>query len=63
LGIKELLTRVKEGIKNWPENLRNAILDYQEGYSARIWGFVMVFFVTASLVLIFYVPRFQILRR
>ncbi len=77
MDIKEFLSRCKKGIKNWPENLRNAILNYQEGYRKGVekfgvwwkvfhwsmWGFVLVFFVTAALVLIFYVPRLQMLRR
>ena len=73
MDVKELLTRFKKGVKNWPENLRNAILAYQESYRVGVekfgvwwkvfhwsmWGFVLVFFATAALILIFYVPRLQ----
>ena len=75
MDIKELLTRFKKGVKNWPENLRNAILAYQDSYRVGVekfgvwwkvfhwsmWGYVLVFFTTAALILIFYVPRLQML--
>lgn len=75
MDIKEFLSRCKKGIKNWPENLRNAILAYQESvrvgvekygiwwkiFQWSMWGFVLIFFVTAALILIFYVPRLELL--
>ncbi len=75
MDIKEFIKRLKNGVKNWPENLRNFILDYQVSYRNGVekfgvwwkvfhlsmWGFVLVFFVTAAMILIFYVPRMEML--
>ena len=75
MDFKEFISRLKKGIKNMPENLRNAILAYQESYRKGVekfgvwwkvfhfsmWGFVLIFFITAALILIFYVPKMEML--
>lgn len=75
MGDKDFSTRFKEKIDNLAEKLRNSILAYQDSYHKGVekfgvwwkvfhfsmWGFVLIFFVTAALVLIFYVPRMEML--
>ncbi len=72
---KNLLSRIREGIKKLPDNLRKAILSYQKSYRVGVekfgvwwkvfhismWAFVLVFFATAAFILIFYVPRLEML--
>ena len=75
MDIKAALSRIKEGIKNIPDNLRQAILDYQESYHKGVekfgiwwtvfhlsmWGFVAIFLMTAILVLVVYLPKVETL--
>ena len=73
MNIKAALNRIKEGIRSLPENLRNAILNYQESnrkgvekfgvwwtvFQLSMWGFVAIFLVTAAIILIFYLPKVE----
>jgi hypothetical protein len=73
LDIKAALSRIKNGIKNIPDNLRQVILDYQESYQKGVekfgvwwtvfqlsmWGFVAIFLITAILILVVYLPKVE----
>ncbi len=75
MGDKDFGSRFKKRVNDLRENLRNSILAYQDSYHKGVekfgvwwkifhysmWGFVVIFFVTAALILIFYVPRMEML--
>ncbi len=74
-SITKFISRFKEKISNTSKNLRNAILNYRESYrngvakfgvwwkifQLSMWSLVLIFFITAALILIFYIPKLEML--
>lgn len=75
MGDKDFRTKFIKKVNDLRENLRDSILAYQDSYKKGVekfgvwwkvfhysmWGFVLIFFITAALILIFYVPKMEML--
>ncbi|MBD3205896.1 hypothetical protein GF319_06085 [Candidatus Bathyarchaeota archaeon] len=76
MSILGKVKRFARKLKKIPSNLRKSILRYQQSYRRGIekfgiwwkifhwsmWGFVLVFLITATIIFVYYLPLMQSLR-
>jgi len=75
MDIRAALESLPEKIRQIPDSLRQAIIDYQESYHKGVekfggwwtvfhlsmWSFVAIFVIAAILILVVYLPRVEML--
>ena len=75
MDIKAALSKLPEKIRNFSSSIKQAIVDYQESYHKGLekfgiwwavfhlsmWAFVAIFFVTAIMILVVYLPKVEML--
>ena len=74
-SLPEKIRQIPKHIKNLPEALREAITGYRKSYAKgvemygvwwkvfqiSIWGFVLIFIVTAVIIFVVYVPKIEMI--
>ena len=75
MDIRAALESLPERIRNIPDSLRQAIIDYRESYHKGVekfggwwtvfhlsmWSFVAIFVLAAIFILVFYLPKIEML--
>ncbi len=75
MDIKETLRQLPERIRKIPGSMRQFIIEYQESYHKGVekfgvwwtvfhlsmWSFVAIFIMAAILILVFYLPKLEML--
>ncbi len=75
MDIKEALKKLPERIKKIPSSMRQTIIEYQESYHKGVvkfgvwwtvfhlsmWSFIAIFIMAAILILVFYLPKLEML--
>jgi len=76
MDIRKTLADIPEKIKKIPGAIRDAINGYRESYrkgvekfgiwwtvfQLSIWGFIMIFIVTAIVILVVYLPKIEMIK-
>ena len=75
MGIREKLKKIPEKIRRLPQSIREAIDGYRKSYrngvekfgvwwtvfQLSIWGFIMIFIVTAIVIFVVYLPKIEMI--
>lgn len=75
MDIKETLRKLPERIRKIPGSMRQFIIEYQESYHKGVekfgvwwtvfhlsmWSFVAIFIMAAIVILVFYLPKLEML--
>ncbi len=75
MDIREKLKKIPEKIRRLPQSIKEAIIGYRESYKKgvekygkwwtifqlSIWGFILIFIVTAVLIFVVYLPKIEMI--
>ena len=69
------IKKIPSAIKHLPASIRDGVIGYRESYrkgvekfgiwwtvfQVSIWGFVLIFIVTAVIIFVFYLPKIEMI--